>query len=150
MKKRKEINLIPLAKEVDDGTIRKTFVNDYDLMLIYCILNNHNPVTVTELSNHYNKIIGKSLSKAWVFYKLKKIEYFGLFEKKSYLDCVNAEQKTDIDNKIIEKHKQWLMGGIPQHFSERYGTNAYYILTDKGEEWVDFVANQLKKIKEGR
>jgi len=150
MKKRKEIDLTPFTKEVDDGTIRKTFANDYDLMIVYCVLNNYNPLTISELSQTYNKLFSKGLSKIWVFDKLKKIEYFGLFVKKSYSECINTKNKTETDNKIIEKHKQWMMGGIPKHFSERYGTNAYYVLTEKGEEWVEFVSNQLKKIKEGR
>lgn len=149
MKKKINIDLTPFAKEVDDATIRKTFINDNNLMLIYCVLNNHNPITISELTKTYNKTFSTNFNKAWLFQELKKIEYFGLFIKKSYSDCINTKTKSEIDSQIIEKHKAWLMGCIPKHFSERFSKNKYYVLTPKGEEWVEFVSQQLKKIKGG-
>lgn len=147
---KKQIDLSPYSKGVDDTMIRTSFIEDYQLMLMYCTLNNHNPITISELEKTYNKIFSTNFSKSYFFQKLRKIEHFGLFIKKPILECFNAKKKTDLDNLIIAKHNEWLMRDIPKQFREQFTKNIYYVLTEKGEEWVAFVSQQLKKIKEGR
>lgn len=54
------------------------------------------------------------------------------------------------DAEIIKKHKEMLKD-IPPQFHKIYDNIKYYVLTQKGNDWVDIVAEQMKKrFKNGR
>ena len=144
---KKQVDLEQYTPKIDDTFIRRIFINDIELIKLYCVLNNHNPITISELTRTYNRVFITNHSKSWTTEKLRKVEHFKLFIKKSYKECLKT--KTDkIEDTIISKHKQWV-STLPPQFEKGYERNIYYVLTEEGDKWMEFIEQQLKKIKGG-
>ena len=129
-----------------DPMIRQVFFKDQDLRFIFLVLNNHEPLTISQLSRQFNKTFSTGYPKVWFYDKLTKIEHFGLFEKKPFKEC--SENGNTIDLEIIKKHKEWLLTQ-PEQFYKRYMSNEYIYLTKKGISWVDKVDEIQQRFKQG-
>lgn len=82
MKKKIDLNQF-VTDESDENILRAIFYNDYELQKLYCFLNNHNPISLPSIVSGFNTIFKKNYDKRFVDFKLKKIEHFGLYEKKN-------------------------------------------------------------------
>lgn len=139
----KKIDLTQYADDFDDNSIRVTFFNDYDLQRLYLLIYNHNPLSLPRMVEQFNATFRRNVDKRFIISKLKKIENFQLFEKKTFLEC-----KQEDDFEIIKTHNQWLVDSkIPHQLKPMMNKIVYYYLTDKGDDWVDIVAEIIKKRK---
>lgn len=145
---KKKIDLTPFVQDQDDNLVRNIFYNDFDLKLLFLSLNNHEPISLPQLTQQFNSTFHKNFPKGWVVSKLKKIENFGLIERKSFSDC--KKNSSGMEHQIIQNHSKWLLDSdIPAQFQKIYNNVKYYYLTEQGQHWVDIVSEQLGRNKNG-
>ena len=140
--KPKIIDLSTFQVEPSKERIRQIFFRDEELRFVFMLLNNNQPVTLPELENQYNKLWMTQYSKSWVSGKLRKLNNFGLFEKRPVYEC--NENGNAIEVTILTKYREWAKTR-PVQFRKRFETTEYYSLTEKGLEWVNDVEKIQKK-----
>ena len=141
---KKKIDLSGFAGVVDDSLIRKTFFNDNDLMIVYCMVYQEDVITIPQLHRKYNRLRGTGLSKAWVYTKLYKIDNYGLISRRRVSEC--TPNGSSADSMILEKHKQWAAeAALTRQLHPTHNEDTYYFLTEKGLKWIDWISEELKR-----
>src|SRR3990167_671516 len=140
---RKKVDYTRFAVNPSETLLRQVFFKDQDLRFIWFIINDEHPITIPQLTRIFNKTYSTTHDRVWFYQKLNKVQNFGIFEKKPYMDC--KENGTSIELEIIKKHREWLLDQ-PEQFHNRYNrVNAYLYLTDKGLAWTDEVEQMQKR-----
>lgn len=142
----KKIDLSKFAVEPTEPLIRQVFYKDQDLRLIFFLINNHQPLTLSELTRQYNKLFSSNYQRTWIYQKLLKIENYGMLDKRAVWEC--KADGVAIEVQILETHAKWLIGKS-KSFEKRFQSNEYIYLTTKGNEWVKKVEELQQRVSGG-
>jgi len=138
-----KIDISKYQTKQDEGFIRKIFFNSQDLRLLLAIINNHQPMPLTEITNIFNKFSGNVKDRATIYKKIERFLILDLMDKKN---IASASKGTTLDLQIIKKHKEAL--GKSPAFKQTIDTTDYYFLTEKGGKWIPIIDEIQSKSQE--